>query len=350
VGTNNTFCSNGYDIYAGGGAYAYAISNVYSRALPSSIYGNVFVTGINSVCGPTQEFVGNSLTATEEISPELKDADERYLALLRKMHDDKTTDKYDANKYIGEHQELIETYKKCVKSGADNGTIKAALSKLSHLHKILGQFQAFNQYLNEIMFLGTFKNAESYFKRYSIWNYVENKQYENALRTADGILAASGNDERLSAEMLYEKGLVYKYYLNDNSKALEMFESISSLYPSSPLTSFAKTETGSISSSSLKGIATEKNSASKSVDFELFNYPNPFNPTTVIRFSLPTEGHVSLKVYDMLGRDISTLVNQNRTAGNHQVSFDASNLPSGMYLYKLEAAGKSIVRKMMLVR
>ncbi len=80
------------------------------------------------------------------------------------------------------------------------------------------------------------------------------------------------------------------------------------------------------------------------------NYPNPFNPTTQIEFSLPQAADVNLTVYDVLGRRVATLVDGKRQAGKHSVSFDASNLSSGVYLYRLRADGVNKSRKMLLVK
>jgi hypothetical protein len=80
------------------------------------------------------------------------------------------------------------------------------------------------------------------------------------------------------------------------------------------------------------------------------NYPNPFNPTTTIGFAVPFTGHVSLKVYDMLGKEVATLVNGELPPGAHRVAFDASRMASGVYFTHLEFGGKQLLKKMLLVK
>ena len=81
------------------------------------------------------------------------------------------------------------------------------------------------------------------------------------------------------------------------------------------------------------------------------NYPNPFNPTTTISFTLAEDGHVSLKVFDMLGCEVQTVVDGNLKAGElHNAVFDASGLSSGIYFYRLETTKNSLVNKMMLLK
>ena len=80
------------------------------------------------------------------------------------------------------------------------------------------------------------------------------------------------------------------------------------------------------------------------------NYPNPFNPATEIRFTIPAAGQVQLTVFDVLGREVAVLVNQELAAGAHTATFDAAGLTSGIYLYRLETAGQQMTRKMMLVK
>jgi hypothetical protein len=80
------------------------------------------------------------------------------------------------------------------------------------------------------------------------------------------------------------------------------------------------------------------------------NYPNPFNPTTKINFALPKSGLVTLKVYDMLGKEVATLVNEVKNVGTYSVDFNASTLSSGIYFYKVSVNGFSEVKKMMLIK
>ncbi len=84
------------------------------------------------------------------------------------------------------------------------------------------------------------------------------------------------------------------------------------------------------------------------------NYPNPFNPSTTIKYQLPSDGFVTLRVYDILGREITTLVNEYKQGGSYDVDFNASELSSGIYFYKITANGKSgkytAINKMQLLK
>jgi hypothetical protein len=80
------------------------------------------------------------------------------------------------------------------------------------------------------------------------------------------------------------------------------------------------------------------------------NYPNPFNPTTKIGFTVQGSNLVSLKVYDVLGKKVATLVNERRQPGSYEADFDARNLPSGTYIYTLTSGGFSTSKRMVLVK
>ena len=80
------------------------------------------------------------------------------------------------------------------------------------------------------------------------------------------------------------------------------------------------------------------------------NYPNPFNPSTVISYSIPKSSLVTIKIFNILGQEVKTLISQQQNPGTYKVSFDASKLSSGVYFYSLTAGGFNQVKKMMLLK
>jgi hypothetical protein len=80
------------------------------------------------------------------------------------------------------------------------------------------------------------------------------------------------------------------------------------------------------------------------------NYPNPFNPSTIINYQVPVLSHITLKLFDVLGREITTLVNEEKNAGRYKVKFDGSKITSGIYFYKLNAGNFSETKKMLLIK
>jgi hypothetical protein len=101
----------------------------------------------------------------------------------------------------------------------------------------------------------------------------------------------------------------------------------------------------------LNPVATSARPLNVAVEFELYdNYPNPFNPSTTIKFELPKSSHVSLTVYDILGREVSVLVNEKREAGAYEVKFDGSNLASGVYFYRIQAGSFVQTKQLLLLR
>ncbi len=86
-------------------------------------------------------------------------------------------------------------------------------------------------------------------------------------------------------------------------------------------------------------------------EFALYqNYPNPFNPTTNIRFTIPNQGTVTIKIFDILGRELRILLNEEMNAGQHNITFNAKDLPSGIYFYRISAGNYSATKKMVLLK
>jgi hypothetical protein len=85
--------------------------------------------------------------------------------------------------------------------------------------------------------------------------------------------------------------------------------------------------------------------------FTLFqNYPNPFNPSTVIDYQVASLGRVNLKVYDLLGRKVVTLINEVKSAGSYSATFNATNMPSGVYFYQLQAGSFTETKQLLLIK
>ncbi|MHB9013489.1 MAG: T9SS type A sorting domain-containing protein, partial [Ignavibacteriaceae bacterium] len=80
------------------------------------------------------------------------------------------------------------------------------------------------------------------------------------------------------------------------------------------------------------------------------NYPNPFNPTTILNYSIPKSSFVTIKVYDVIGREVAVLVNEEKPAGDYSIIFNASNLASGIYFYKMQAGRFEKTQKMILLK
>jgi hypothetical protein len=116
-------------------------------------------------------------------------------------------------------------------------------------------------------------------------------------------------------------------------------------------------DTSAYTTNGISGISTLKGSTTGVADGQVpaqfvldQNYPNPFNPSTTIRYGVPQQAEVNLTVFNMLGQEVAVLVREEQTAGYHEVQFDASAIPSGMYLYRIQAGSFVASRKCLLVK
>ena len=109
--------------------------------------------------------------------------------------------------------------------------------------------------------------------------------------------------------------------------------------------------TVSTSGNSLWKDNNEEQNTEEVKNYGLFsNYPNPFNPTTQIAYQIPKSSHVSLVVYNSLGQEVADLVNKEQPSGKYSVQFDAANLPSGVYFYRIQTGNFVSVKKMLLMK
>jgi len=145
---------------------------------------------------------------------------------------------------------------------------------------------------------------------------------------------------------LYRKAGIALNRLRDNEMAEGVVQTMRNRYPEHNLTLLAEAVVGATSQSSLnRGVAntsTRKSNRVQSVPASYAlsqNYPNPFNPNTTIRYDLPEDSHVSLVVYDVLGRKVAEVINEVQGAGFKSVTWDASAVASGVYFARFTAMG-----------
>ena len=149
------------------------------------------------------------------------------------------------------------------------------------------------------------------------------------------------------------------YGMNKNNIQAKLWDDQTNSWKSVASTINTQNNTVSFSSSTVSGFVALSGSTVTAVEiteslpteFVLNqNYPNPFNPSTTISYKLSSNGNVSLKVYDILGNEVTTLMNGFQNAGSYKISFDASRIASGVYFYKLQTSNFVQVRKMMLLK
>jgi hypothetical protein len=223
-----------------------------------------------------------------------------------------------------------------------------ALSQLSHI--------SYKYSKSEVLdYLGSILTSNS--TNYSIVKkilgdlFLQKNQFDNSMAAYDDVIKNySTSYEGISAR--FEKLFAYLHIKNDPTTASMILSNIKNMNSNDrEIQMRIKT-----AESLFKGYqAMDKNA--NLVDgnipktYNLFqNYPNPFNPATTIKFQIPMRGWVTLKVYDILGREVTTLVNENKIEGFYNITFDASRFASGVYVYQLRVNDYVSSKKMILLK
>ncbi|MFH1198090.1 MAG: C1 family peptidase [bacterium] len=254
----------------------------------------------------------------------------------------------DQSIYRNDYLSIISRFKDFIKQHPESGLSKTALTTITHCYKIIDEYDAMNGFLNETMADKSLTAVKGLAKRFTIDYYNNKKEYSTSLSIADQLLKEYADDKDFTCDILYTKGVIYAHDLNDVKNAAECFLTIVNDYSDNILAERA------IDELSLLGYEVKQNKevteGNKVEGFSINNYPNPFNPTTTIKYTIPEDGIVTLKVFDVLGREIKTLVNQRQLKGDYSVEFDASGLASGMYIYQFRMNEYVQSKKMVLLR
>ncbi len=183
-----------------------------------------------------------------------------------------------------------------------------------------------------------FSEGNAYEYLFALARYNSNGSLDNSFGTngiTTSVIGAYGNsgDDKAQSVAIQSDGKIV-------ASGSSLYDNFYNLYASA-----VARYTGSVTTGvNLTGAETPQS-------FRLYqNYPNPFNPTTVISYQISAVSHVTLKVYNILGKEVSTLVNKIEPAGKYEVQFSGSNLPSGIYFYSIEAGNLREVKKMILIK
>jgi len=151
--------------------------------------------------------------------------------------------------------------------------------------------------------------------------------------------------ERIS---LFQKAVFFLLELEDRASTEAVLAELERKYPDDPLVF----ETQRLLGRSIQQYRPQKQTEPvNTIDFALIaNYPNPFNPTTTIEYSIPEALFVELKIYDILGGEVASLVKENKPSGKHSVKFNASNLPSGIYFYRIVSGNFTATKKLIILK
>ena len=252
----------------------------------------------------------------------------------------------------GRIEEAIDLYKKML--GKNNNTNFA----LTSLARIKTKYDR-NDLLDYFITLSTIKTTfRTNVLKILAGMYLQDNEYEKALNLYDEIIKSDQNNyEGVSAR--FEKFFAALNYKKDKGTASKLLSEISSLklteeelISQKEFAAYLLNETDS--NNKLNKESNETNSSIVSgipKEYSLDqNYPNPFNPSTIINYSIKDAGLVKIKIYDILGNEIAELVNKIQEPSNHSIEFNASNLPSGVYVYTLQVNGYLASKKMLLLK
>ena len=238
-------------------------------------------------------------------------------------------------------------FKNFIDKNPQSSLARVALTTTANSFGLFDDNNGMKSFLDEIINdekLASLKgNAENLMIDY----YSNIEDYDNAISTADASINNYKSDDQLLCEGLLKKGLILSHKLKQQEKAIECFSAIVNSYPDNSLAEFAKNQLEELG---VKFDEPANTASDNNEGLSTSSYPNPFNPTTIINYTLPENERVVIKVYDILGREVKELVNEQKAAGTYSVELDGGKLSSGVYFYTITAGRFSETKKMMLTK
>jgi type IX secretion system substrate protein/trypsin len=341
------FCHNLIDLYTTG-----STSQIYCRdyilSYDGATAGNVQLSDPVGFCSGNGAILSNSsqLKKSQEIvNGKLREANLAFRELLSDESIRKSRKLTENNK--NKVKDVILQYNSVLLENLSKGDINEALRRLSACYRMLNEEGVFADYVSNLV---ESKSVPSEMKRFLIPSLVRKGNYNEAIKLIDEISDYKDISTDLKYELLYEKGTILKYQLKESELSEKVFAELYKNGGDHILAKYARAQLEEQSDLDDGNKEIKKDNSESNDDFSINSYPNPFNPTTTIAYQIPTDGFVNLVVYNTLGQVVSMLVNEHQTSGKYSVQFNASNLPSGVYFYKIESGSFNKVNKMLLLR
>jgi subtilisin family serine protease len=360
------FCGSiNYDLQSSSGAYILAYLCYYNNATPRvnrnggyiDIGGTTDCSGLLKSSANIVNSNKNTIQDNDPVLEEFKPVNKSFFDLSKKVKDDITANgNFDKNKFSSDFTKLIDNYKAFINKNPNSILAKTSLTTSVHSYRRLEDNEGMKMFLQDIIADKKLAGVSGLAKRFMIDYYIQQKDFNTALNNANQIIdeqtanKSTESDKGLIADVLFAKALILVYNLNQPAEAIKCLTSIIKDYPVDNYVDLAKHEL------SLMGYKVDnkeietKQKETVVQKLDLNNYPNPFNPTTNISFSLPQRSNVKVVVYDALGREVTTLANSVYEAGKYSLQFNGSNLASGMYFYTLTTTQGTITKKMLLIK
>lgn len=357
------FCTNSsYDIVSFSST-ANAYGCIFTSSTPGgSVFGNVYWSSWSSCGGGGGGGFLGAAKGTNGVSTVTTDdpAANEYASLMRnyrevnnKVREDKNTDKHSVvKKHDKEYRNLIKKCKQFIKKYPGSKYAVSLLYRISGVLLTLDDPGELSSYMQSITGDSKLQGLKPYALTALASKQIKTRNFSDAIDSYENLLTTYPSNS-LAVEWLYSEGIVYKYLLKDKQKANNIFTKIITNYPDSPTAQSAKNEMGNKKTGN--SLAKKKQAKKTPKGFSADNYPNPFNPSTVIRFNIPDAGRVTLKIYDVLGREVRALIDQEMAAGRHDIKWEGNNnagsgVASGIYIYRLKYNDKVLNKKMLLLR
>jgi tetratricopeptide (TPR) repeat protein len=261
----------------------------------------------------------------------------------------------------GSGQEAIEGYVQRFRIETNTGSRWYILSRLAECFRRINDTAAnsakmdFAKFLNTEIRPGLLSEDSLYAATLEVENLylIQMGRYAEAIANYETIRQNYSTNVELQKQALFNLGNLHSFQLADQMQGKQYFDELKSKYPDDDLTRLCKIMLGE-GADTAPGPQKDKgtNAAENlpAIDDLVGNYPNPYNPTTTIRYSISENRYVTLRVYDVVGQLVATLVDGEQTAGPHEAVFDGAKLASGIYFYRLAVGDFHSVKKMLLIK